>query len=77
MDVEGPMSTNSLHTAWDWHKEISRCAIEITKTEQEYAEWVANNPDGSWPGAAVILAKLQPRKQEAQAKFDKLTTLPV
>jgi hypothetical protein len=62
-----------LETAWDWHKEISRCAIEIRKTEQEYDEWMANNPGGSWPGPDAKLARLHARKQEAEAKFEELT----
>jgi hypothetical protein len=67
------LNEDALDTLWDCHKEISRCTIEISKKEQEYAEWIADNPGGSWPGAAAMISKLQARREAAQAKFDELS----
>lgn len=62
----------ALDTLWDCHKEISRCTMEISKIEQQHAEWIANNPGGSWPGTVAMISRLQARKRAAQAKFDEL-----
>jgi hypothetical protein len=62
----------TLDTMWDCHNEISRCSIEIGKVEREYAEWKANNPGGSWPGATLGIRKWEARKARAEARFDEL-----
>jgi hypothetical protein len=62
----------ALDTLWDCHKEISQCSIGISKIEQEHAEWIADNPGGSWPGAAAMISRLHASKEGAQARFDDL-----
>jgi hypothetical protein len=61
-----------LHDSADCISEIARCASEIKNIEQEHAEWIARNPNGSWPGAALGIRKWEAREARAEARFDVL-----
>jgi hypothetical protein len=61
-----------LHDSADCLREIVRCASEIRNIEQEHADWIARNPNGSWPGAALGIGKWEARKARAEARFDEL-----
>jgi hypothetical protein len=52
--------------------EIARCAGEIRRLDQEYGNWIAENPGGSWPGAAGMIGYWRDRKARAEARFDEL-----
>jgi len=52
--------------------EIAHCDIELKNIEQEHADWIKSNPNGSWPGATAKILRCQARKEKAQARLDQL-----
>ncbi|HYL36784.1 MAG TPA: hypothetical protein VEV17_12795 [Bryobacteraceae bacterium] len=62
-----------LNTFDDCLRETTRCSSEIARKEEEYKQWSAANPEGSWPGAADLIAYWQERKDKADARFANLT----
>jgi len=61
-----------LHDATDCLHEIDRCNKEIKNTEQEYADWISRNPNGSWPGYAAKISQLEAQRGEAEGRFEAL-----
>lgn len=63
----------ALNTFDDWLREITRCASEMVRIQDEYMRWSAANPQGVWPGAPGLIDDLQKRKNRAEARFADLT----
>jgi hypothetical protein len=65
---------SALNTFDDCLREITGCSSEITRIHNEYKQWMAANPKGSWPGAAGLIGYWQKRKDRADARFADLTS---
>lgn len=59
----------TLRTFDDCLREITRCNSEIARLQEEYRQWSAANPEGSWPGAVGLIGYWQKRNSEADARF--------
>jgi hypothetical protein len=62
-----------LNTVDDCLREITRCSSEMARTQDEYEQWSAANPEGNWPGAASFIDYWKKRKDKAEGRFADLT----
>ena len=62
-----------LNTGDDCLREITRCHSEIVRVQNDYKQWTAASPDGSWPGAAGLIGYWEKRKEKADARFNEQT----
>jgi hypothetical protein len=58
----------------DCFTEIARCNSRIDSQKREHAAWLAQHPDGDWPGAVATVGYWTERRIKAEAKLKAFTS---